>query len=401
MNNYENIYEPAEDSKLLLKCVRKYLQSQITYHTPYHNRNRLCEVGVGSGFVISNIAKDNPKFKYFGSDINLDAINFTKSEFDNLGLKIDLKNQSLLSGFMSKFDLILFNTPYFPFESKFDSFEIMNMKDRAIYGGKKGYEVISDFILEVNSNLDNDGCVFMIFSSLTKPAEIYRILKENLFEFEIIEKENSFFEKIICLKFYKSSNLKELNNLGVSNLRYLSSGKHSVVLEGVYKKKEVVVKVGLSQHLEKEGSFEERLDKESFVPKLYLKDMTFVVREKVDGMLIVDFFKSVKKKEDLVQVLNNILDSCQRLDELGINKFEMTNPYKHIFVQDDLSIKMIDFERCLFTQKAKNTTQVLQFFRRYIKVFEQKGLVLDEKKIFEVSKKYKNKNFKFNISNLM
>lgn len=394
MYKYENVYEPAEDSKLLLKISKKYLKQ-------LKSNIKVCEVGVGSGFVSSNLAKDYPKCEYFGSDINPDAIKLTNDEFKELNLKINLKNKSLLSDFNEKFDLILFNTPYFPFESKFDTFDSISLKDRAIYGGVKGYEVIEEFVNQVNEKLDNEGSVFMIFSSLTKPDEIKEILRRNLFEFEIVEEENSFFEKIICLKFWKSETLKELNKLNVKNLKYLSVGKHSMVMVGDYKNYSSIIKIGKPQHLEKEGFFEEKLDKESFVPKLYLKESSFVIREKVEGQLIIDYFESVADKEDLIKVLNNILVATMRLDELGINKFEMTNPYKHIYVQDDLSVKFIDFERCLFTDKPKNTTQVLQYFKRNINLFKEKGLVLDDKKIFEIAKKYKCENFKFKVEELI
>lgn len=393
MYKYENVYEPAEDSNLLLKNSKKHLKA-------LSKSINVCEVGVGSGFVLSNLAKDYPKCSYFGSDINPDAISLTKDEFEELKLKVTLKDKSLLSGFKDKFSLILFNTPYFPFESKFDSFEILPMKDRAIYGGKKGYEVIEEFISQVNDKLEDDGSVFMIFSSLTKPKEIKEILRKSLFEFGVVEEESSFFEKIICLKFWKSDVLKELNKLKVKELKYLSAGKHSIVLTGSYKNKDSIIKIGKPQHLEKEGYFEEKLSKELFVPKLYLKESSFVIREMVNGVLIGDFFEENSKK-NIVTVLNNILNSTQRMDELGINKFEMTNPYKHIYVQEDLSVKFIDFERCIFSEKPKNTTQVLQYFRRYSPMFKEKGLVLDDKKIFEISKKYKSENFKFKVNDLI
>ena len=112
-------------------------------------------------------------------------------------------------------------------------------------------------------------------------------------------------------------------------------------------------------------------------------------------------YEKIKDKEKLVKVLNEILRVCQRMDSMGINKFEMTHPYKHIYVFEDLSIKMIDFERCLFTDKPKNTTQILQYFKRFINKFKEKGLVLSDEKIMEISKKYKKKQFEFDLGEII
>lgn len=381
-----NFYEPCEDSEILLRNTINVIEKMQD-----KEKLKICEVGVGSGFVILNIAnKFKKKHVYLGCDINSDAISETENKFKEIKLKIILKKSDLLSDFDDEFDLILFNTPYLPCEDG-ERFEDLKLIDKAIYGGEKGYEVIEKFILQVGKNMQFKSRVVMVFSSLSNLYYICDVLKRNFYSFEILEKEEVFFEELICLKFWRSEFYYDAHEKGVLDLKYLAAGKHSVVYEGKYKLKPVVIKVGLDKDISIEKMYLEKLQGEKFAPKFYFAGNGYVVREKVDGELIGDFLNRAKKKEIEI-VLNKILEVTCRMDGLGINKKEMTNPYKHIYVinkNGDFYIKMIDYERCIFTEKPKNTTQFLQYLRKNIELLKSKKIVLNEEKIFEVSKEIK------------
>ncbi len=389
---FEKIYEPQEDSSLLLKHSIEQIKL-----LDKSNLN-ICEVGVGSGFVISNIAKQYNNNNYFGTDINPDAIKYTKQQFKKIEQTITIKQTNILQNIKPKFDLILFNTPYLPCEDE-DNYEELTLKDKAIYGGKYGYEVIEQFIYQINDKLQDNGAVLMLYSSQSNHEYITKLLEQNFFEHEILEEETIFFETLYILKITKSKILKNITKNNITNIKYLSSGKHSIVLEGLYKNKPVIIKIGKEQHLQKEAAFTKKLQTENFAPKLYFIQKNFVIREKFEGAQLKDWILTSKKKETL-EVLQKIIDITQRLDKLEINKFEMTNPYKHIFIEKDNHIKFIDFERCIFTPNPKNTTQFLQYIRRQTNILKQKGIEIDENKIMEISKKYKQHNFKVNIKDL-
>ena len=75
-----NFYEPCEDSDLLLRNAINVIEKMQDKESL-----KICEVGVGSGYVISNIAKKfKKKHEYFGCDINSDALNQTQNEFNKL-----------------------------------------------------------------------------------------------------------------------------------------------------------------------------------------------------------------------------------------------------------------------------------------------------------------------------
>lgn len=394
-SKFENIYEPEEDSKLLLNVVSKYLSK-------FENKKlKVCEVGVGSGFISLNLAKNFKNIEFFGSDINRDAIDFTQNEFDENNLIINLKEGNLLEVFDDKFDVIFFNTPYLPLEDN-EKFEDLTFKDKAIYGGEEGYEVILEFLEQIGEKLVGNGKVFMLFSSFSKTNKIDEFLKNNLYEFELKAKEHYFFEDLLVYEIFKDETILEAENLGVENLENFSLGKHSKILQGDFKDKKVIVKIGKEQHLDKEGRFLEKLQGESFVSKLLFKGNNYVIYEKVEGLSIKHFLDSKPDITKIKLVFNECIKICRRLDELGFNKFEMNNPYKHIFISQNNDVKMIDFERSLYNENPKNLTQFLQYIRRNTQVLGNLGIEVSSEKIFEISKKYSlNKNFKFELEDLI
>lgn len=429
MVNYSDfIYEPAEDSFLLLKCSLFEIEN-------YSKKNeilKICEVGIGSAFVISSIYDKFPKNNYVGTDINSYAIKNAEEKYLCKNLNHDIKNNpnknskinsnnnlkfylgNLLDPVIEKQDLILFNTPYLPLEDG-DDFENLTIKDKAIYGGKKGYEVICDFILQINDKLENDGFVLMLFSSLSNCDYICDFLKKNLFEFEIVGKESHFFEELVVLKISKSEVLKELSNINsLSNIRYLASGKHSIVLEGNYLEKtrneqnlneknfkKVIIKVGKFDDIQIEEIYLRKLENYDFAPKMYFSSKNFVVREKVEADLIGDYISKSEIRDDIIKVFDNILEVCFTLDKINLNKSEMTNPYKHIYVTEGLSIKFIDFERMNVSLNPKNTRQFLEYIKRHSPILKEKGIIVNSDKIMEIAKDLKDNRRKVLFNELI
>ncbi len=387
-NIFDFIYEPHDDSDFLLDTSLEHLEKS------QKNKMKICEVGVGSGYVIGNIArKYKDKFIYFGTDINPGAISYTKKFFNRLEINIDLKETNLLDDQDQLFDLIIFNTPYLPCE-KDEDYKSLSLKDRAIYGGKKGYEVIEKFIYQINDKLKENGAVLMLFSSHSNLKYIEELLEKNKFEFKIIKEKQIFFETLYVMKIQKSEFLKSLSQKNIKNIKYFTKGKHSYIFDGTYNNDKIIIKYGEEKDLQIESMFLEKLQDQLFVPVTYLKSKNYVIMEKIIGKTIKNYLEKETDKEDIIKVLNKILEITQTLDKLKINKFELTNPYKHIFISKHLGVKFIDFERCLYTEKPKNTTQFLTYIRKQIPLFKTKGINISAKKILEISKKHKSKKIK-------
>jgi len=288
-----------------------------------------------------------------------------------------------------------------------ETLEDLEIKDRAIYGGKKGYEVIEKFLYQINDKLEDNGFVLMLFSSLSHKKYIEDILDNNFFEYELVAKRNEFFEELYIFKIFKSEVLKRINKISdrnLNNLKYFSKGKHSVILDGVVNGiDDVIIKVGDFKDLQIESIYLKQLQSYGFVPKIYFVDdkNEFIIMEKLAGQTIKEFLEVENDREKIIKVLDEILRICQKLDELQLNKFELTNPYKHIFVDDDLNVKFIDFERTIKSLNPKNTRQILQYFRRNQSLLLEKGIELDSEKIMEIAKRLKKGSVEFGIEELI
>lgn len=129
-----------------------------------------------------------------------------------------------------------------------------------------------------------------------------------------------------------------------------------------------------------------------------------LIREFIDGEEIEKYLNNSSKKE-ILSVLAEIFYQCRTLDLLGINKLELTRPYKHILITKKASppgvkpsrkkgaVLQIDFERCKKTEKPKNVTQFTQCVARgrLQSIFKEKNIIINAKNILALAGKYKRK----------
>ena|SRR3989344_2505465 len=166
------MYEAAEDSFLLAKFVREYAKGKVL------------DVGVGSGILMKAALEKTSNVK--GVDIDKEAVEYCKKK----GLNVIYSD--LFSNVKEKFDLIIFNPPYLPEDE---------IKDKDLIGGKKGYELIERFFLNVDKFLNKNGKILILFSSLTNKNKVNEIIKKK-FKFKLLKEENYFFEKLFVYLCY-------------------------------------------------------------------------------------------------------------------------------------------------------------------------------------------------------
>lgn len=169
------MYEPREDSFLLLKNLKKYLKKYI------HKGDIVLDMGCGSGIL----ARETARYarKVVAADIDKELI--TELERKNKNKKINFVFSDLFSHITDKFDLIIFNPPYLP--SK-------NIKHQDIDGGKKGTEIIERFLKEAREHLKENGKILILVSSLNKNIE--ELFSSYGYSYKKIGEQKFFFEKL-------------------------------------------------------------------------------------------------------------------------------------------------------------------------------------------------------------
>lgn len=177
------IYSPEEDSYLLQEVLIKRIPTLLEF-----NKNlKVLEIGVGSGIQLETLRNLGVK-NIFGIDIDSEAVNLCK----NKGFEV--KKSNLFSDISKneKFNLIIFNPPYLPEDSKEDE------ESKIITtGGKKGSELINKFLNESKNYLIKNGKIFLLISSLTKG------IKYKGYSKKIILRKKIFFEELRVIELSK------------------------------------------------------------------------------------------------------------------------------------------------------------------------------------------------------
>ncbi|MEK6899999.1 MAG: HemK2/MTQ2 family protein methyltransferase, partial [Nanoarchaeota archaeon] len=204
------IYQPAEDSFLLQKHVRRYVTG------------RVLDIGTGSG-IQAITAMEHPQVReVVAVDLNKRAVNALQKLISEKKLKkINVIHGDLFENVQGQFNLVIFNPPYLPQDK--------GISDKAIYGGKKGWEISERFFKEVSSYLFPEGIILFLFSSLTNQQKINEILAENLLQWEEIGSEKLSFEELYVYKISKTALLRRLEGKHLTNICYFAQGKRGNV----------------------------------------------------------------------------------------------------------------------------------------------------------------------------
>ena len=172
------IYQPAEDSFLLLKCVKSLLP-----HLP--KGAKVLDMGTGSGTIALEMAKARSDLEVHAVDISKESLAFVEGESKKQKLPVILHHSDLFSNVKGPFHFIAFNPPYLYREEG-------EKKDPTIHDDK----VIERFIWQVGSFLTEDGSFLLLLSDAHPKFPVYKDLLYNLYRCELCKKENVFFEAL-------------------------------------------------------------------------------------------------------------------------------------------------------------------------------------------------------------
>jgi putative serine/threonine protein kinase len=96
-------------------------------------------------------------------------------------------------------------------------------------------------------------------------------------------------------------------------------------------------------------------------PKLMGVSKNFLLMQLIDGNLLPDWLEKHKEKDHVRNVLNDILEQCWRLDNVGLDHGELSKAPKHLIVDRRQKPWIVDFETASIERKPANVTSVCQF----------------------------------------
>ena len=174
---------------------------------------------------------------------------------------------------------------------------------------------------------------------------------------------------------------------------YFAKGKRGIVYTALLGRRKVLVKefnpASAVNTIAHEAEILQMVNRKGIGPMFIALENGALVREFIEGKEVVKWMRSARKPA-IKKVVQNILEQCKALDQLGINKMEMTRPHKHILLQKNKPV-FIDFDRSRKAEKTKNVTQVCQFFTsaELQTLLAEKDILLSRENMQTLAKEYK------------
>lgn len=209
--DYDKVYEPAEDSFLLLDCFE---QEQSFLKSKFLGKFTIVtEIGTGSGIVTSFIQQNVINQALFlATDLNPHAcraaINTIHDNQQNPGLfAMDAIQMNLTTAIRdNQTDILVFNPPYVPAQDvpKIPSQEDdPSWLDLALLGGDKGMLVTWNVLNSLDVILSDNGVAYILFCARNLPDEVAQVMTQRGWDVQAIIHRKAGWEVLTVLRFTK------------------------------------------------------------------------------------------------------------------------------------------------------------------------------------------------------
>lgn len=153
------VYPPSEDSTLFIESL------------DISRGEKVLEIGCGSGIVSIHCALNGAAVTC--GDINHRAVELTRTNAEQNGIELDVRDTDIYSAFNEKYDTILFNLPYLPAEE--DEYKGELVKSWA--GGTDGMGPLPELLEYAPDHLLPGGRVVVVVSSLMDQEKLSAVFE--------------------------------------------------------------------------------------------------------------------------------------------------------------------------------------------------------------------------------
>ena len=142
---------PRPETEQLVELVEARIENR---------ESRIVDVGTGSGVIAISLAAKFPEAKILAVDISDDALALAQENAAILNLKdrVQFLKSRLLENVEGAFDLIVANLPYISTQDRHTlSREVLHDPEVALFGGKRGDELVRELIDQAPTRLHPGG----------------------------------------------------------------------------------------------------------------------------------------------------------------------------------------------------------------------------------------------------
>ncbi len=174
------------------------------------------------------------------------------------------------------------------------------------------------------------------------------------------------------------SRMDELRSLNVSALEFsgrssiygvplpvLGKGYVGVVVIAYLNEERVAIKIRRMDadraDLLHEAEMLRKANEVNVAPLLSAVSKNFLLMQFLEGELLPGWLKTDGKVDSVKQVLRSVLESCYRLDSIGLDHGELSKAPKHVIVDSRLKPWILDFESASNLRKTANLSAICHF----------------------------------------
>jgi len=197
--DFKNIYEPAEDSFLLLDA----LEQDLSYISQSLKPTICVGIGCGSGIISSALSYVLPSAHVIACDINPDACKGTKETSKVNQVHLDVLEVDFLKFFPFRsrsIDLLVCNPPYVATNVEEVSAHSGNVISASWAGGSLGRNLTETLIRRLPDLLSKKGCAYIVLEQCNRPKEVEQMAQTQELEAQIILSRRAGIEYLHVLK---------------------------------------------------------------------------------------------------------------------------------------------------------------------------------------------------------
>ena len=150
----KNVLVPRPETEILVQKVLEIIDKK---------KNRVLDLGTGSGAIGLSLAKERANWEVVCSDLSYEALKVTSKNMTRNSLDVSLVNSNWSSAFKNEyFDVIVSNPPYMnPSDPRVYSDGLKSEPKQALISDSEGLNDIERIVKETSEILNNAGYLFI------------------------------------------------------------------------------------------------------------------------------------------------------------------------------------------------------------------------------------------------